>query len=307
MRSEFAAVAVAGVVTGSALLGATDAQAEPQQSHAGASFAIDIGGVPAGWIHSVEGGHATADVVTEKVGANTVQHKHLAGVKYEDIVVSAGAGMSKSFYEWIKASFDHKHVRKDGAIRVGDAQYKITDVVEFKSALISEVGFPALDAASKDAAKMTIKFSPEFTRFQKGSGKVEPATFALGKGEQKRWVPRNFRLDWAGCGEPCKNQLKISPVFVRIAPPAAKGVQGETQHKVSNVVVTMPVPVDLNKWSGDGRVRVGTLEYRGYDGAVLYAFKLADMKPVRVVIHAIGNKAHAEIEFAARGIDWVTQ
>lgn len=32
--------------------------------------------------------------------------------------------------------------------------------------LISEIGFPALDASSKDAAKMSIKFSPETTRFQ---------------------------------------------------------------------------------------------------------------------------------------------
>ena len=28
--------------------------------------------------------------------------KHLAGVKYEDITVNCGTGMSKGFYEWTK-------------------------------------------------------------------------------------------------------------------------------------------------------------------------------------------------------------
>jgi hypothetical protein len=42
-----------------------------------------------GWISSVEGGHATADVVNEKVGPDHIVHKHIAGVKYEDITVVA--------------------------------------------------------------------------------------------------------------------------------------------------------------------------------------------------------------------------
>src|SRR5262245_14100709 len=46
-------------------------------------YAIELDGMMAGWIHSVEGGHATSDVVTEKTGAAAMQKKHLAGVKYE--------------------------------------------------------------------------------------------------------------------------------------------------------------------------------------------------------------------------------
>ena len=75
-------------------------------------FALDLGRHSSpGWIQSVEGGHATADVVVEKVGADIIQHKHIAGVKYEDITVNCGTGMSKAFYEWIQASLDHKHTR----------------------------------------------------------------------------------------------------------------------------------------------------------------------------------------------------
>lgn len=38
------------------------------------------------------------------------------------------------------------------------------------TALITQIGFPALDAGSKDAAKMTITFSPEYTRMQSNTG-----------------------------------------------------------------------------------------------------------------------------------------
>lgn len=37
------------------------------------------------------------------------------------------------------------------------------------------VGLPALDAGSKDAAKMSVKLRPEFTRGKKGSGKTTSA------------------------------------------------------------------------------------------------------------------------------------
>jgi hypothetical protein len=37
-------------------------------------------------------------------------------------------------------------------------------------ALITQIGLPALDAASKDAAKMTVKFAPEYTRTHAKTG-----------------------------------------------------------------------------------------------------------------------------------------
>ena len=74
-----------------------------QRGYTAGRFAMDLGGSFAGWISSIEGGHATSDVVVEKLGADMIQHKHMAGVKYEDISVSCGTGMSKAFYTWIQA------------------------------------------------------------------------------------------------------------------------------------------------------------------------------------------------------------
>src|SRR4051812_27583083 len=95
-----------------------------KRGYTAGEFALDVDGISAGWGTPVDGGHATADVIVEKIGVDHVQHKHLAGVKYEDISVTCGTGMSKGFYEWIKASFDHKVVRKNGAVIACDYNFK---------------------------------------------------------------------------------------------------------------------------------------------------------------------------------------
>jgi phage tail-like protein len=178
-------------------------------------FGLEIGKVAAGWLASCEGGHATSDVVTEKLGVDHLYHKHIGGVKYEDISVNCGTGMSKALYEWVKASFDHKHMRNDGAIHTCDYDHNIVSSLDFHHALITEIGFPALDAASKDAAKMAIKFAPEFTRHKKGSGKVDPSKFTIGKGEQKKWLPANFKLVIQGLEKVCSRVNKIEAITIK--------------------------------------------------------------------------------------------
>ena len=138
----------------------------------------------AGWISSIEGGHATSDVVVEKLGADMIQHKHLAGVKYEDITVNCGTAMSKAFYSWIQASLDRKHARNDGAIITADYDQKEVGRLDFFHALITEVGFPALDAASKDAAKMTVKFAPEYTRMKRQDRRCHRGADRQGRAEE---------------------------------------------------------------------------------------------------------------------------
>ncbi len=152
---------------------------------------LEIDQKESGFLQSAAGGNATADVVNEKLGADGIARKHLAGVKYEDITVNAGTGMSKGFYDWVKASFSPSGFqRKSGAIIAADFNLKELQRINFFNALITEVGMPALDAASKDAAKMTIKWAPESTRM---GGKLGER---VGTANQKvaKWMPSNFRL-----------------------------------------------------------------------------------------------------------------
>src|SRR4029450_359508 len=91
-----------------------------RRGYTAGGYAGEVGKGTPGWVHSCEGGHATSEVINEKVGPDHIVHKHLAGVKYEDISINCGTGMSKAFYEWLKASFAHKHMRQDGAIHTCD-------------------------------------------------------------------------------------------------------------------------------------------------------------------------------------------
>ena len=189
------------------------AQKDEGRVYTAGRFAMDLGGQFAGWISSIEGGHATSDVVVDKLGADMIQHKHLAGVKYEDISVSCGTSMSKAFYSWIQASLDHNYQRKDGAIITADYKQNEVSRLNFFHALITEIGFPALDAASKDAAKMTIKFTPEYTRTQCKTGGAAQAP--IGKGEQKKWLPSNFRLKIDGLDMACSKINKIEALTIK--------------------------------------------------------------------------------------------
>ena len=174
-------------------------------------YAMDMGGNWAGWLFSAEGGYATADVVTEKLGPDHIAKKHIGNVKYEDISVSCGTGMSKQFYDWIQASFQHKYMRKNGAIISADYDHNEVSRLSFQEALISEIGFPALDASSKDAAKMTIKFTPEITRVQAAmGGSIKGDTQAK---IQKKWLPSNFKLQIPGMD--CTRVNKVEAIVVK--------------------------------------------------------------------------------------------
>src|SRR5262249_20433606 len=136
------------------------------------SYGLELQGVLAGALRYVEGGDATADVITEKLGTDLIQHKHIAGVKYQDICVEMSTGMANSIYDWIDATLRRTYQRKDGAIVTE------TSRLNFFNGLISEIGFPACDAGSKDSAKLTLKIAPDYTA--RASWKWSPRT-----GQQK--------------------------------------------------------------------------------------------------------------------------
>ena len=152
------------------------------------SFTLD--GAPAGFLSFAVGGNATSDVIEQKVEGELFTRKHIAGVKYEDITINFGTGMSKGFYDWIKSSFSGKTTPHSGAVGAADVNFKVFQTMDFRNALITEIGFPALDAASKDAAKMTLKFQPEFTRISTKVG----GTIGSVPHVQEKWLVSNFKL-----------------------------------------------------------------------------------------------------------------
>jgi len=242
-------------------------------------FSIELGGTAAGWVQNVRGGHATSDVLTEKLGADRhVPRKHIAGVKYEEIALKVGTGMSKAFYDWIKSTLAGTCGRIDGAIQTCDYELKEQSRLDFHQALISEVGFPALDAASKDAALLALKFQPEYTRIKPGSKAAVSALPA--KTRPKPWLLSNFRLKIDGLD--CTRVNKIEALVVKQN--VTTHAVGETRDyqteplslEIPNLVVTLAEShaKAFYDWhedfvikgnNGADKTKSGTLEYLSPD------------------------------------------
>jgi len=260
--------------------GPTPAASRGGQGAYGASrFGLELDGKSAGWINSAEGGDATADVVLEKAGADHIQHKHLAGVKYEDITVNCGTGMSKNFYDWIKASFDKQFIRKNGAIVTYDYNGKPSSRLEWFNALITEIGFPALDAGTKDPGKMTIRIKPSQTRMVTGSQAALPPA---GLGISKQWMVANFRLQIDRCQTASQRASKVEAITMKMVQTTTPGVGTRLpgmeagQWEVPNLAVTAAEAsaAELYQWhedfvikgnNGHDKERGGTLEYLAPD------------------------------------------
>jgi phage tail-like protein len=249
-------------------------------------FGIELDGVLQGFVESAEGGGATADVITERVGVDGIAHKHLAGVKYEDIVITCGAGMSPAFFKAVADAFQGRSSRRNGAIVEYDYSLSQLSRLEFSNAIITEVGLPALDASSKDAARMTIKFSPETTRYKKSGGRANGGL----TGKAKAWTPANFRLVISGLD--CTRVARVEAITVKQT--LVDNAVGERRDYEKAAVAPPEVPIlvvtlaetSAQSWvdwhenfvingnSGASQEKNGTLEYLMPNSTPLFSIDL---------------------------------
>lgn len=253
---------------------AADPQLQPGKAGRGytaGKYALEIDGQFAGWIESVEGGAAS--------GSEGGAGKRISGMKYEDVRVNCGTGMSRNFYDWIQGSLEGRLSRKSGAVIACDYNYKERSRMVWNNAVITEVGFPACDASARDAGMMSVTFSPEAIREQ--TSPAGGSAYSAGRGSQamqKRWLPSNFRLQIDGLEAACTRVNKIEAIVVgqgRSKGYEARGMAGGMQ--ASNLVVTLPEAdaALFYKWqegsvgrdtrTGGGREKNGTLTYLAPD------------------------------------------
>jgi len=191
------------------------------RSYATVGSVLELNGVHVGSLRAATGGEAYGDVIEETVGPDLVVRKHIAGLRYSDIEFECGSRMSKDVYTWIADMLDRKSPHKSGAVVTVDYAYKERRRLAFSNALISEVGFPALDATSKDAAHIAVKITPEFAQPAPGSG--ADVKGSLGGGKPKQWLRSNFQLTIDGLD--CKMVNRIESLVVRQA--VVEGAVGE--------------------------------------------------------------------------------
>ena len=68
-------------------------------------YLFELDGRLAGRFSTFAGGGTHADVIVEKVGAGQVSHKHLGAVKFEEMILECGTGMTHAFYDRIGSAF----------------------------------------------------------------------------------------------------------------------------------------------------------------------------------------------------------
>jgi hypothetical protein len=161
-----------------------------KRSYTGGHFLLSLDGEPS-LLKDLDGGNVKAEVVTFKMGPEMVDMKHISTVKFEPFTINVGMSMGKSLYEWIQASLDLKHMRKNGYVAAANYDYKAQSYRHFRDALITEVTIPALDGSSKDSAFFAIKFDPEEINEAPGDDTVIKGTVNT---KQKKWLCSNFRM-----------------------------------------------------------------------------------------------------------------
>jgi hypothetical protein len=265
-------------------------------------LAVRLDGTIAGWILNAEGG--AAEKPTSSTEDMTQPGKHSS---FSEIVIRTGAMLGKPLYQWIESSWSSKHERKSGAIVAADFDYKEKAVLEFFDALISEIGFPALDGASKDAAKLTVKIAPEWTRYKRGDTTVDHSdSYKLGKGNQKKWYPANFRLRIEGLQEACAKIKKVDEITIKQAVAVDQIGAMRTPQKVPgkieypNISFYLPPSeaAPFNKWhqtsvaKGTPARREGTLDYLSSDGSVVAHLVLHGMDCTQVGVDSTGSLSY---------------
>lgn len=181
---------------------------DSKRNYSGGNFFVDVAGEIMGNIKKAGGFNQKAEVVEEKVATIKNPQFTIGNITYDPISVDFGASVSKGMLDWINLSFQGEHARRDGAVIAADADGFERSRLDYFQALITEVGFPAADAAAKEPGYVTCKWQPEYTRFAKGSGSKIPT----GKVEtrQKVFVPNNFKFEMGNM--PCALVSKVDAI-----------------------------------------------------------------------------------------------
>jgi hypothetical protein len=223
-------------------------------------------------LRSAEGGELYGEVVqTTLPMPRGVVRKHIGAVGYRDIAIECAPSVSSDpLSNWISATLAGSAPRVGGAIvEQGHNQW---GRLEFTNAAIREVEFPALDAADKQDAYLTVRFAPETTRRQAGAG-AQPIASGGAK-SAGRAARSNFRLAIDGLDTSKINS--IGPLVVRqVFPEPPAGELRVTEAlpwlEVSDLIVTLPEAADWYAWHDDflgkgaGMERRGTLELISQD------------------------------------------
>jgi hypothetical protein len=256
-----------------------------------ALYALVLNGSFAGLLGGFRGGEATAEVVTEQVGADFVQRKQLGRRWVEPMTLHAGLPMSHAFYAWIKSGIEPAGLMNplSGSILELDSSLRVLARRSFENARVAKVEFPACDPSSRIPARIAVTCFPESVAVSLGGGQ----TVAQAAARQAFWLGTSFRLQIQGLEKPALSARRVESIVVsRMASPATVGVTRTTPPtiEVANLRVTIHNSAiqPFYAWhrdlvvKGGGPELLGFLEYRSSAGAVLLGLNFFNLGIVKI-------------------------
>lgn len=216
-----------------------------ERPYTGGHFALDVMGVNAGFLKRFDGLQMEADVVTNDLGPENTQKKHIANIRWTPAKATIGIGMAKEMSAIIQKTFAAQQRPFDGALHVADFNYRLQSSLAFTGAIITSVTVPKLDAKSKDAAYFDLEWEAETVRWLKGDNSVIRRPVATA---QKAWLRSNFRFEMGGL--PCKRVAAIHSFTWRCAvlrEPGGRPTRRPARVTVPNLTIEVPM-ADFDAW-----------------------------------------------------------
>jgi hypothetical protein len=209
------------------------------------NYLLELDGRPAGRFFDFAGGMAEGEVVTVKTGGtNQVDKKHIGSVRYQDMVMTCGTGMSRGFYEWLGSGFEGMNSRLTGAVLALDNKQVPTARLDFRDALIKSVVLPELERGANKEAYLTVKLSPEQTLRKDPDPKTKLGVYASAL--QRAWNIGSFRLSIVGLEAECAKVTRINSLnlgqrmTLHNFGESRDGQKEGTKLEYSNLVVKLP-------------------------------------------------------------------
>ena len=273
VTSPPAGVTPIGSSTPAATASTSQAATADRLAYSAGKFALVLADSPLLWLRSVEGGTATSDVVVERLGPDGVSAKHIASVRFNDITLETDL-QSKPLNDWIAASWNGSPTRKSGSIQAMDYNYQVVSELEFTNALVTETRMPALDASSKDAARITVKLSPEYTNAKPGSR--AQASGSLATRTQSTWLPSNFRFEMTGLDGTKVNKIDAFTIRQLVSEQPV-GEQRDYQREPGRIefpdlkiTLAAPSASTWTAWHQDFLVKGNSGQAQERNGAIIY-------------------------------------
>ncbi|TFG61208.1 MAG: hypothetical protein E4H32_07635 [Nitrospirales bacterium] len=195
----------------------------------------------------------------------------------EDISLQCGNTMSPAFYVWIQQALAGQSPQRSGGILTTNLENQLLDRKDFSGAVLTEVTFPALDAAANIPVSLGIKIKPAQLSYQPGGGQI-----AFPKGGKLGWLASHFRIKINGLESACAHVVKVDslvwkqPFIQEQTGPTRSKVPTAGQIQTPNLILTLPQAQasPFTEWfyqfvvkgqNSDAHERSGTLEFFASD------------------------------------------